>query len=158
MLTNELKAKMIESALLVRKNAYAPYSGYAVGACLLSKSGKLFSGVNVENAAYPTGTCAERVAVFKAVSEGEMEFEAIVVAIRRDIMDDHWLGRRIDEAFVEGMERRGIDPCGENGEYHTLVVDGPIFSKRIEIGEARVTKRGTMAFLQVLSFALRRKS
>lgn len=80
MLTNEQKTHMIESALQARKNAYAPYSGYAVGAALLSKSGRLFSGVNVENAAYPTGTCAERVAVFKAVSEGEIEFEAIVVA------------------------------------------------------------------------------
>ena len=80
MLTNEQKIQMIESALQARKNAYAPYSGYAVGAALLSKSGRLFSGVNVENAAYPTGTCAERVAVFKAVSEGEIEFEAIVVA------------------------------------------------------------------------------
>jgi cytidine deaminase len=80
MLTNEQKIQMIESALQARKNAYAPYSGYAVGAALLSKSGRLFSGVNVENAAYPTGTCAERVAVFKAVSEGEIEFEAIAVA------------------------------------------------------------------------------
>lgn len=80
MLTNEQKIQMINSALQARKNAYAPYSGYAVGAALLSKSGRLFYGVNVENAAYPTGTCAERVAVFKAVSEGEMEFEAIAVA------------------------------------------------------------------------------
>jgi cytidine deaminase len=80
MLTNERKAQMIDSALRARQHAYAPYSRYAVGAALLSKSGKLFSGVNVENAAYPTGTCAERVAVFKAVSEGEIEFEAIVVA------------------------------------------------------------------------------
>lgn len=81
-------------------------------------------------------------------------FEAIVVAVRRDIMDDRWLGRRIDGKFMEQAEKSGIDPCGENGEYHTLMVDGPIFSKRIEIGEARVTKRGTMAFLQVLDYSL----
>ena len=81
-------------------------------------------------------------------------FEAVVVAVRRDIMDDHWLGKQIDGAFVEQMEKRGIDVCGENGEYHTLVTDGPIFSKRIEIGETRITSRGTMAFLHVLDFDL----
>jgi cytidine deaminase len=80
MLTDEQKSRMIRSALASRQHAYAPYSNYAVGAALLTKSGKIFTGVNVENAAYPTGTCAERVAVFKAVSEGEKEFEAIVVA------------------------------------------------------------------------------
>lgn len=80
MLTEDQKKHMIERALQSRKNAYAPYSNYKVGAALLTKSGKIFTGVNVENAAYPTGTCAERVAVFKAVSEGEQEFEAIAVA------------------------------------------------------------------------------
>ena len=80
MLTDEQKKRMIISALESREKAYAPYSGYAVGAALLTKNGEIFTGVNIENAAYPTGTCAERVAVFKAVSEGEREFEAIVVA------------------------------------------------------------------------------
>jgi cytidine deaminase len=80
MLTDEQKKEIIKRALESRQNAYAPYSGYAVGAALLTKTGEIFTGVNVENAAYPTGTCAERVAVFKAVSEGEKEFEAIAVA------------------------------------------------------------------------------
>ena len=79
MLTDQQKNKLIGRALEARRNAYAPYSGYAVGAALLTKSGEIFTGVNVENAAYPTGTCAERVAVFKAVSEGERAFEAIIV-------------------------------------------------------------------------------
>ena len=80
MLTDEQKKRMIIRALESREKAYAPYSGYAVGAALLTKNGEIFTGVNIENAAYPTGTCAERVAVFKAVSEGERVFEAIVVA------------------------------------------------------------------------------
>jgi cytidine deaminase len=80
MLTDDLQEKMIETALRARQRAYAPYSGYAVGAALLTNTGEIYSGVNVENAAYPTGTCAERVAVFKAVSEGEKDFEALVVA------------------------------------------------------------------------------
>lgn len=81
-------------------------------------------------------------------------FEAVVVAVRSDIVDDHWLGTKIDGAFMEQMEKVGVDVCGENGEYHTLVVDGPIFRRRIDIGETRVTRRGTMAFLQILDFSL----
>ena len=79
MLSDELRNKLIRVALEARKWAYAPYSKYPVGAALLTFSGKIYDGVNVENAAYPTGICAERVAVFKAVSEGESKFEAIAV-------------------------------------------------------------------------------
>jgi cytidine deaminase len=80
MLTDEMRSRLIESALAARRWAYAPYSGYKVGAALLSASGRIYDGVNVENAAYPTSMCAERTAVFKAVSDGEREFEAIAVA------------------------------------------------------------------------------
>ncbi|NPA93442.1 MAG: cytidine deaminase [Chloroflexi bacterium] len=74
------RKQLIAQALEVRRHAYAPYSHYPVGAALLTESGKVYTGVNVENAAYPSGMCAERVAVFKAVSEGERKFTAIVVA------------------------------------------------------------------------------
>lgn len=74
----ELQA-LIDLANEARKRAYAPYSKYQVGAALRTKSGKIYTGVNVENAAYPQTMCAERVAIFKAVSEGEMEFEVIAV-------------------------------------------------------------------------------
>ena len=79
-LSNEQRGQLIEAALAARKWAYAPYSKYTVGAALLTASGKIYDGVNIENAAYPSGICAERVAVFKAVSEGEGQFNAIVVA------------------------------------------------------------------------------
>jgi len=79
MLTDELREKLIASALEARHWAYAPYSGYPVGAALLTASGRIYDGVNIENAAYPNTICAERVAVFKAVSEGEREFTAIAV-------------------------------------------------------------------------------
>lgn len=78
-LTNELKNMLIERATEARQQAYAPYSGYLVGAALITPSGKVFSGANVENAAYPDSMCAERVAIFKAVSEGEKEFVALAV-------------------------------------------------------------------------------
>lgn len=79
MLTNEEKEKLIQIALQVRYQAYAPYSKYQVGAALLAASGRIYDGANVENAAYPVSICAERVAVFKAISEGEREFTAIAV-------------------------------------------------------------------------------
>lgn len=79
MLTDEQKQNLIRVAQEARQWAYAPYSNYQVGAAILSASGRVYDGVNVENAAYPSGTCAERVAVFKAVSEGERKFLAIAV-------------------------------------------------------------------------------
>ena len=78
-LTDEVRQKLIDLAIEARELAYAPYSNYRVGAALLTRSGKIYTGVNVENAAYPTGTCAERVAIFKAVSEGQREFVALAV-------------------------------------------------------------------------------
>jgi len=79
MLTDEMRSRLIQAAAEARQWAYAPYSNYAVGAALLTASGRIYDGVNVENAAFPTGICAERVAVFKAVSEGERDFVAIAV-------------------------------------------------------------------------------
>ncbi|MFQ5943055.1 MAG: cytidine deaminase [Anaerolineales bacterium] len=70
---------LVERAIEARHHAYAPYSEYPVGAALLSRSGKVFVGANVENAAYPTTMCAERIAAFKAVTEDERAFDAIAV-------------------------------------------------------------------------------
>jgi cytidine deaminase len=71
--------ELIELATLARQQAYAPYSQYAVGAALMSTSGKVYTGCNVENAVYSLTICAERVAVFKAISDGEREFETLAV-------------------------------------------------------------------------------
>jgi cytidine deaminase len=78
-LSNQEKQALIDLANTARQRAYVPYSNYPVGAALRTKTGRVFTGVNVENAAYPQTMCAERVAVFKAVSEGEKEFEVISV-------------------------------------------------------------------------------
>ena len=71
--------ELMQLAIEARKNAYAPYSDFRVGAALLCKSKKVFTGCNIENAAFTPTNCAERTAFFKAVSEGERDFEAIAV-------------------------------------------------------------------------------
>ncbi len=78
-LTNKEKKLLIDLANEARRQAYVPYSNYRVGSALRTKTGKVYTGVNVENAAYPTTMCAERIAIFKAVSDGELEFEVISV-------------------------------------------------------------------------------
>jgi cytidine deaminase len=75
----ELRIELIKAAKKVSKFAYAPYSKFKVGAALLSKSGKIFTGCNVENASYGLTVCAERVAVFNAITEGERNFVAMAI-------------------------------------------------------------------------------
>lgn len=76
-MTNE---ELCALAIKAMENAYVPYSGYRVGAALLTKSGKVYTGCNIENASYSPTVCAERTAIFKAVSDGEREFLKIAVA------------------------------------------------------------------------------
>lgn len=89
-------AELLALARRARENAYAPYSGFAVGAALLGADGRVYTGCNVENAAYPVACCAERTALFHAVAEGAREFTAIAV-----------VGGRIEDAAEESCP-----PCG----------------------------------------------
>ena len=111
MLTDEMRERLVQAAITARRWAYAPYSNYAVGAALLTASGRLYDGVNVENAAYPTTICAERVAVFKAVSEGERDFVAIAVVTSnggspcgscRQVLSEFGLDTQVLIADLEG--------------------------------------------------------
>lgn len=76
--------KLLDAAIETTKYSYAPYSKVTVGAALLTKTGKIYTGVNVENVSFGATNCAERTAIFKAVSEGEMAFVAIAVASNLD--------------------------------------------------------------------------
>jgi cytidine deaminase len=80
MLKEEVAQTLVRQAIEARQRAYVPYSSFPVGASLLTRSGKIFTGCNVENASYGLTVCAERVAIWKAISEGETEFEALAVA------------------------------------------------------------------------------
>ena len=88
--------KLINEALKAREFAYIPYSNFAVGAALITAGGKIYSGCNIENASFTPTNCAERTAVFKAVSEGERKFAAIAV-----------VGGKYNEEISEY-----ITPCG----------------------------------------------
>lgn len=93
--------RLIREAIAARKKAYTPYSGFKVGAALLTKDGKIYTGCNIENAAYSPTVCAERTAFFKAVSEGDYSFEAIAIV--------GWQ----DEASKGGSDKPGFAyPCG----------------------------------------------
>jgi cytidine deaminase len=73
------KEKLLQAAVKGSQNAHCPYSNFRVGAAVLTKTGKIFTGGNIENVSYGATVCAERVAIWKAVSEGEKEYEAIAV-------------------------------------------------------------------------------
>lgn len=120
-LDDDMRRKLVEIAARARQWAYAPYSHYAVGAALLTASGKIYDGVNIENAAYPTGICAERVAVFKAVSEGERQFVAIAVVTAnagtpcgscRQVISEFGLDTRVIIADTNGKISQEM-PIGE---------------------------------------------
>ncbi len=112
MLTDEMQQELIRLAKEVRQWAYAPYSNYPVGAALLAELGRIYTGVNVENASYPLGICGERAAIHRAISEGEREFVAIAVVTAnggspcgacRQVMAEFGLHMRVLIANLEGQ-------------------------------------------------------
>jgi len=86
-------------------------------------------------------------------------FEVVLVGAKADLFGEEWLGRRIDESFLADLRAfdSSIDPCGEDGEFHTLVLDGPIFDKRIRINRSEPTLRGDLRFLDVQEFVVEDK-
>jgi len=81
-------------------------------------------------------------------------FEAIVIGAQSSVIGAEWLGHRVDRDFIEYLKGRGVCPCGEKGEYHTLVINGPIFNKAIEIIEARTIARDGYWFLDTCKYRL----
>ena len=85
-MNNESLENLIEAAKDVREKAFAPYSNFKVGAAIRAKDGKIYTGCNIENASYGLTMCAERVAIFKAISEGEKEFVSLAVVANTEIL------------------------------------------------------------------------
>ena len=81
-------------------------------------------------------------------------FEAIIVAAKAELIDEEWVGRGVDVDFMNYLKSKNIDLCGENGEYHTLVVDGPLFKRKIEITESRTIKREGYWFLDTVNYQI----
>jgi cytidine deaminase len=111
---------LIGAARQARQKAYAPYSSFCVGAALRTRSGRVFTGCNVENVSYGLTVCAERVAVGKAVSEGERDFEAIAVVSEgtatpcgacRQVLAEFNRDLRVIVADVEGSEENHREFC-----------------------------------------------
>ncbi|SIS37224.1 cytidine deaminase [Salimicrobium flavidum] len=123
------KEKLIEKAKDIRERAYVPYSKFPVGAALLTKSGEIYEGVNIENAAYPTTCCAERVAIFKAVADGHYDFETLAVIADTD---------------------RPVPPCGSCRQVMSefFAPDTPVHTANL----SGKTKTMTMAELLPFSF------
>ena len=88
-------------------------------------------------------------------------FESVIIATRADMIGEEWLGRRLDTDFISYLDElkktKDVTPCGEAGEYHTLVVDGPLFKKRIEILESKKVLRNERWFLEISGTDLRNK-
>ena len=104
MLDKETELKLIAKAFEMKEKAYCPYSKYQVGAGLLTKSGKIYGGHNIENSSYPATVCAERTSIYKAVSEGDREF--IAIAICGAAVGTKPQGLETDYAFPCGVCRQ----------------------------------------------------
>ncbi len=103
----KLYSELMDAAISARGSSYSPYSGFSVGAALLARSGRIYTGANIENSGYTATVCAERVAFFRAVSEGEREFSAIAIAGGRGDKPDS-----------------GIAPCGVCRQVMSEFCDG----------------------------------
>lgn len=81
-------------------------------------------------------------------------FEAIVVSATSDLFDERWIGRKVDRDFLKYLKDSNIDVCGENGEYHTFVTDGPFFNRKVRIAKSKSIKREDRLFLDTIKYSL----
>lgn len=132
MTDNELIARAVKASEL----SYSPYSGFRVGAALLCRDGRVFCGCNIENAAYPLTVCAERCAMFKAISEGAHDFVALAIVGGRD-----------------GVARGCCPPCGSCRQVMAELCRDPEFCVLLEDGQGGI-RRFTLDELLPLRFEL----
>lgn len=125
-LTKEIISELITKAKAAREFAYAPYSCFKVGAALLTTEGEIYTGCNIENAAYSPGNCAERTAVFKAVSEGKTSFRAIAIIAGKEEITDYTspcgMCRQVLREFVRPEEFQVIMAKSEE-DYRIMTLE-----------------------------------
>lgn len=125
-MTNEA---LILEAKKAREKSYSPYSHFQVGAALLGKSGKIYHGCNIENAAYSPTNCAERTAFFKAVSEGETEFIKIAIVGGME-------GKEPEELCAPcGVCRQVMNEFCDRDQFEIILMDGPDNVKVLKLSE-----------------------
>lgn len=112
--------QLVDLATKAKENAYVPYSNFRVGAALLTKNGKIYTGCNIENASFGATNCAERTAIFKAVSEGNREFEAI--AINADTEDLTFPCGICRQVIVEFSRDLKLYISNKNGDYKEYTI------------------------------------
>ncbi len=110
-------SELIDAAFEARKNSYAPYSNYRVGACVLCENDRMYQGCNIENASYGATNCAERTAVFKAVSEGNKKITAVAIVGGRDDEENEMS----DYAFPCGVCRQVLREFSVPSELQVIV-------------------------------------
>ena len=113
-MTREDKKMLIRHAIKARENSYSPYSGYQVGAALMTQDGRIYTGCNIENASYSATNCAERTAVFKAVSEGVTKFAGIAIVGGSK-------GKELQYAFPCGVCRQVLREFADISKFVVLV-------------------------------------
>lgn len=131
---------LIARAIEAKQSAYAPYSNFRVGAALLTKSGKIYTGCNVENVSFSATSCAERTAVCKAVSEGEREFAAIAVnGDNKDYLPPCGICRQVLAEFCD-METFQVILANDEQDYRVVTLDrllpGAFLAENLKSGES----------------------
>lgn len=113
---------LLRKAKEIRNKAYTPYSKFPVGAALITKSGKIYQGCNIENAAYPVSCCAERVAIFKAISDGAFDFDemAVVADTKRPVPPCGSCRQVMSEFFEKGTR---IHTSNLNDDINTMTME-----------------------------------
>ena len=133
MLTKELESQLISKAFEMKEKAYCPYSNYHVGAAILSDSGKIYGGFNIENSSYGASNCGERTAIFNGVTEGERKFLAIAVCAGlegkdqiiekiEDVAFPCGICRQVLREFCSPMEFK-VYICGSKDKYFVKTLE-----------------------------------
>jgi cytidine deaminase len=125
MIDSNMDDTLLTEAIAAREHAYAPYSNYKVGAALLTRNGNIYTGCNIENQAYPSGMCAERVAVGKAISDGRQWADFVALAVVGTGASPCRPCGMCRQLLSEMHARAARQPDREAGDLRVIMIDSP---------------------------------